>query len=78
VCRLAVLSFVLSGRGQLSAFVIIVIGGGLLLYLMTRAAREALQADSYPDEEEAAGPEVEATNKAAAAADGHKGAARSG
>ena len=79
VCAvLAVLSFVLSGRGQLSAFVIIVIGGGLLLYLMTRAAREALQADSYPDEEEAAGPEVEATNKAAAATDGHKGAARSG
>ena len=48
---LAVLSLVLSGRGQLSAFVIIVIGSGLILYLMTRAAREALQADSYPDED---------------------------
>jgi UDP-GlcNAc:undecaprenyl-phosphate/decaprenyl-phosphate GlcNAc-1-phosphate transferase len=79
VCAvLAVLSFVLSGRGQLSAFVIIVIGGGLLLYLMTRAAREALQAESYPDEEEPAGPEADTTNQAAPPADGHKGAARSG
>jgi UDP-GlcNAc:undecaprenyl-phosphate GlcNAc-1-phosphate transferase len=49
---LAVLSLVLSGRGQLSAFVIIVIGGGLALYLMTRAAREALEAESYPDEDD--------------------------
>lgn len=48
---LAVLSLVLSGRGQLSAFVIIVIGSGLILYLMTRAAREALDAESYPDDE---------------------------
>jgi UDP-GlcNAc:undecaprenyl-phosphate/decaprenyl-phosphate GlcNAc-1-phosphate transferase len=52
VCAvLAVLSLVLSGRGQLSAFVVIVLGGGLILYLMTRAAREALEAESYPDEE---------------------------
>ena len=79
VCAvLAVLSFVLSGRGQLSAFVIIVIGGGLLLYLMTRAAREALQADSYPDEEEPAVKEADTNNKAAGPADGHKGAARPG
>jgi len=75
---LAILSFVLSGRGQLSAFVIIVIGGGLVLYLMTRAAREALQADSYPDEEEAPPPNADSSNKAATPADGHKGAARSG
>lgn len=52
VCAvLAALSLVLSGRGQLSAFVVVVIGGGLILYLMTRAAREALEAESYPDEE---------------------------
>ena len=52
VCAvLAVLSLVLSGRGQLSAFVVVVIGGGLILYLMTRAAREALEAESYPDED---------------------------
>jgi UDP-GlcNAc:undecaprenyl-phosphate GlcNAc-1-phosphate transferase len=47
---LAVLSLVLSGRGQLSAFVIIVVASGLVLYLMTRASREALEADSYPDD----------------------------
>jgi UDP-GlcNAc:undecaprenyl-phosphate/decaprenyl-phosphate GlcNAc-1-phosphate transferase len=50
VCAvLAVLSLVLSGRGQLSAFVIIVVGSGLILYLMTRAAREALEAESYSE-----------------------------
>lgn len=79
---LATLSFVLSGRGQLSAFVIIVIGGGLLLYLMTRASREALLAESYPDEEEPAPPkDSEPTNKAsapAAAPDGHKRPAGTG
>jgi UDP-GlcNAc:undecaprenyl-phosphate GlcNAc-1-phosphate transferase len=79
---LAILSFVLSGRGQLSAFVIIVIGGGLLLYLMTRVPREALQAESYPDEEEPAPPsDSEPPNKAgapAATADGHKRPAGTG
>jgi hypothetical protein len=46
---LALLSLVLTGRGQVSAFVVIVIGSGLALYLMTRAAREALEPESYPD-----------------------------
>jgi UDP-GlcNAc:undecaprenyl-phosphate GlcNAc-1-phosphate transferase len=56
VCAvLAVLSLVLSGRGQLSAFVVIVIGSGLVLYVMTRASREALEAESYADEETAVG-----------------------
>ncbi|MDP8904175.1 MAG: undecaprenyl/decaprenyl-phosphate alpha-N-acetylglucosaminyl 1-phosphate transferase [Chloroflexota bacterium] len=48
---LAVLSLVLSGRGQVSAFLIIVIGGGLILYLMTRQTRDALDPRSYPDDE---------------------------
>jgi UDP-GlcNAc:undecaprenyl-phosphate/decaprenyl-phosphate GlcNAc-1-phosphate transferase len=50
---LALLSLWLTGRGQLSAFVVIVIGSGLALYLMTRAAREALEPESYPDAEPA-------------------------
>jgi UDP-GlcNAc:undecaprenyl-phosphate/decaprenyl-phosphate GlcNAc-1-phosphate transferase len=49
---LAVMSLVLSGRGQLSAFLIIVIASGLALYLLTRRAREALDRRSYPEEEE--------------------------
>jgi UDP-GlcNAc:undecaprenyl-phosphate GlcNAc-1-phosphate transferase len=60
VCAvLAVLSLVLSGRGQLSAFVIIVVGAGLLLYVMTRASREALEAESYPDEIEPPKPPLD-------------------
>jgi UDP-GlcNAc:undecaprenyl-phosphate GlcNAc-1-phosphate transferase len=46
---LAVLSLLLSGRGQISAFLVIVIGGGLALYLLTRRAREALDRDSYDE-----------------------------
>jgi UDP-GlcNAc:undecaprenyl-phosphate GlcNAc-1-phosphate transferase len=75
---LAVLSFVLSGRGQLSAFVIIVIGAGLLLYLMTRASREALEAESYPDDDETPPDETEVNKVAAPTSESHKGAARSG
>ncbi|HET7676961.1 MAG TPA: MraY family glycosyltransferase [Candidatus Limnocylindrales bacterium] len=47
---LAVLSFGLSGTGQLYAFLGLVLGGGLLLYLLTRRAREALEASSYDDD----------------------------
>lgn len=48
---LAVLSLVLSGTGQLYAFLGVVVGGGLILYLLTRRAREALQPGSYDDED---------------------------
>lgn len=47
---LAVLSVILSGRGQISAFLVIVLIGGMGLYLMTRRARESLDRSSYPDE----------------------------
>lgn len=49
---LGVLSLVLSGRGQISVFLIVVLGGGLLLYLLTRRAREALDRASYTEESE--------------------------
>jgi UDP-GlcNAc:undecaprenyl-phosphate GlcNAc-1-phosphate transferase len=49
---LAVVSLVLSGRGQISVFLIVVLGGGLLLYLLTRRAQESLDRRSYPDEGE--------------------------
>jgi UDP-GlcNAc:undecaprenyl-phosphate GlcNAc-1-phosphate transferase len=47
---LAVLSLVLSGRGQISAFLIVVLAGGLLLYVITRRARGSLDRGSYPDD----------------------------
>ena len=80
---LAVLSLLLTGRGQLSAFVIIVIGSGFILYLMTRAAREALEAESYPDEgrvvaAEAGRPDREVSGMSAHAPDGKTGSARPG
>jgi UDP-GlcNAc:undecaprenyl-phosphate/decaprenyl-phosphate GlcNAc-1-phosphate transferase len=49
---LAVLSLVLSGRGQISVFLIVVLGGGVALYLLTRRAQEALDRRSYPDDPE--------------------------
>ena len=50
ICALlAVLSLVLSGTGSLYAFMGVVVGGGLVLYLMTRRAQEALDARSYDD-----------------------------
>ena len=52
---LAVLSLALSGRGQMSAFLVIVLAGGLALYLMTRRAGRSLERSSYPEEPE---PEV--------------------
>ncbi len=47
---LAGLSLALSGRGQISAFLIIVLGGGLVLYVMTRRAGRSLDRSSYSDD----------------------------
>jgi UDP-GlcNAc:undecaprenyl-phosphate GlcNAc-1-phosphate transferase len=46
---LAALSLVLSGRGQVSAFIVIVLGAGLALFVLNRRARAALDRASYPD-----------------------------
>ena len=51
---LAVLSLALSGQGQISFFLVIVIGGGVALYLLTRRAQEALDRSTY-EENQAAG-----------------------
>ena len=53
---LAVLSLALSGRGQISAFLIIVLAGGLVLYVMTRRAGRSLDRSSYSDAGDAAEP----------------------
>ncbi len=47
---LAVLSFVLSGRGQISAFLVIVLGGGVVLYVLTRRAGGSIDRSNYPDD----------------------------
>lgn len=47
---LAVLSLVLSGRGQISVFLMVVLAGGIALYLLTRRAQDALDRRSYPDD----------------------------
>ncbi len=49
---LAVISLALSGRGQISAFLVIVVGGGLVLYVMTRRAGKSLDRSSYSDDPE--------------------------
>lgn len=49
---LGIVSLGLSGRGQISVFLIVVIGGGLVLYLLTRRASEALDRASYAEESE--------------------------
>ncbi len=50
ICALlAVLSFVLSGTNKVYAFMGIVVGGGLVLYLLTRRSQEALEARSYDE-----------------------------
>ena len=46
---LAVLSLILSTVGQLYAFLGIAVGGGLVLYLLTRRGRGSLDARNYPD-----------------------------
>ena len=48
---LAVLSLVLSGAGSLYAFAGVVVGGGLILHLMTRRSQDALDARTYESEE---------------------------
>lgn len=52
---LAVLALGLSGQGQISAFVIIVVASGVTLFLLTRRAGEALDRHSYADEPEGEG-----------------------
>ncbi len=47
---LAVAGLLLSGQGQISVFLTVVIGGGVILYLLTRRAQEALDRRSYPDD----------------------------
>ena len=40
---LAISGLLLSGRGQISVFLLVVIVGGLLLFLLTRRASESLE-----------------------------------
>ena len=47
---LALAGVFLSGRGQISVFLAVVLGGGLALYLLTRRAREALDRRSYSEQ----------------------------
>ena len=50
-CSLAVLSFYLTQRDQLYAFAGFIVGGGVLLFMLTRRGHsDALEADSYPDD----------------------------
>jgi UDP-GlcNAc:undecaprenyl-phosphate GlcNAc-1-phosphate transferase len=49
---LAVLSLSLSGRGQISAFLIVVVIGGVGLYLITRRAQVGFDRSSYPEQPE--------------------------
>ena len=64
ICSLlAVLSLLLSGTGSLYAFMGVVVGGGLMLYLMTRRTREALDARTYEDQEPTEALTVEAAEE---------------
>jgi len=47
---LALAGLFLSGRGQISVFLIVVIVGGVLLYLLTRRAGEELDRQAYAEE----------------------------
>ena len=49
---LAISGLVLSGRGQISIFLIVVIAGGVLLFVLTRRAGQSLDRSSYADEPE--------------------------
>lgn len=60
---LALLSLVLSGTGSLYAFMGVVVGGGLVLYLMTRRAREALDARTYEAQEPTEALTIEAAEE---------------
>jgi UDP-GlcNAc:undecaprenyl-phosphate GlcNAc-1-phosphate transferase len=57
---LAVAGLLLSGRGQISVFIIVVIAGGVLLFLLTRRAGQSLERVSYPDDDSAPPPDVAA------------------
>ncbi|MDL2334706.1 MAG: MraY family glycosyltransferase [Chloroflexota bacterium] len=46
---LAALSLILPGSSQITAFLVIVLGGGIVLSLLTRRAREALDRSSYDE-----------------------------
>ena len=48
---LAVLALALSGRGQISAFLVIVLAFGVTLFVMTRRSERALERESYPDDD---------------------------
>ena len=50
---LAIAGLVLSGKGQISVFLLVVLGGGVLLFLLTRRAGQSLERSSYPDDTEA-------------------------
>lgn len=54
---LAVLSLALPDGDLITVFVVIVLGGGALLYLLTRRAREALDRSSYDEDQDEAGAE---------------------
>ncbi len=54
---LAVLSLILPGRGQITVFLLIVLGGGVVLYLLTRRASEALDRSSYGETADAVADE---------------------
>jgi UDP-GlcNAc:undecaprenyl-phosphate/decaprenyl-phosphate GlcNAc-1-phosphate transferase len=49
---LAAAGLLLSGRGQISVFLVVVIVGGVLLFLLTRRAGQSLERSSYPEEDE--------------------------
>jgi len=49
---LAISGLLLSGRGQISVFLTVVIVGGVLLFLLTRRAGQSLERSSYADEPE--------------------------
>lgn len=56
---LAVISFALSGQGQASAFLVIVLVGGVALYILTRRSGRSLDRSSYPDDPDGETPDSE-------------------
>ena len=48
---LAALSLFLPGSSQITAFVVIVLGGGIVLYLLTRRASQSLERSSYDEDQ---------------------------
>ena len=74
---LAILSLYLSTRDQLYTFVGIMVGGGLLLFLLTRRGRraEALSAETYPDDHDHPGS-VDDDRVSKAYAEGREAAGR--